>query len=91
MSENNQSHSLLEFPCRIDVKVMGRAGDDFAELVVALVRRHVPDVPEDAVRTRPSRRGNYLAVTVSVEAESREQMDALYRELTAHDRISIAL
>lgn len=82
---------VLEFPCRIDVKVMGRADEDFAELVVELVRRHVPDVTHDAVRSRHSRHGNYIALTVSVYAESREQMDALYRELTAHEKIAIAL
>lgn len=83
--------SLLEFPCRIDVKVMGRAEEDFAELVLELVRRHVPDLRDDAIRSRHSRHGNYVAITVSVYAESREQMDALYRELTAHERIAVAL
>lgn len=83
--------SLLEFPCEIDVKVMGRAEEGFTELVVELVRRHVPDVSADAVRSRPSSAGNYLAVTVSVRAESRDQMDALYRDLTAHEKIAVAL
>lgn len=83
--------SLLEFPCSIDVKVMGRAEQGFTELVVALVRRHVPDVRQDAVRSRYSRQGNYISLTVSVRAESREQMDALYRELSAHEKISVAL
>lgn len=83
--------SLLEFPCRIDVKVMGRAEEDFAALVTELVRQHVPEVSDDAVRSRHSRNGNFVAVTISVHAQSREQMDALYRELTAHEKISIAL
>jgi putative lipoic acid-binding regulatory protein len=85
------TNALLEFPCRIDVKVMGRADERFAELVLELVRRHVPDVTRDAVRSRLSQQGNYVALTVSVQAESREQMDALYRDLTAHEKIVIAL
>ena len=83
--------SLLEFPCRIDVKVMGRAEEGFAELVLELARRHVPELTADAVRSRHSSQGNYISLTVSVQAQSREQMDALYRELTAHEKISVAL
>lgn len=81
----------LEFPCRIDIKAMGPAGDDFTATVVEIVRRHVPELAEDAVTTRDSRQGNYVAVTVRVHAESREQMDAIYRELTAHESVTIAL
>lgn len=83
--------SLLEFPCHIDVKVMGRAEQDFTELVVELVRQHVPEINDRAVRTRASRNGNYIAVTIRVFAESRSQMDALYRELSAHEKIAMAL
>lgn len=83
--------SLLEFPCHIDVKVMGRAEQDFTELVVELVRQHVPEITDGAVRTRASRNGNYIAVTIRVFAESRSQMDALYRELSAHEKIAMAL
>lgn len=83
--------SAIKFPCHIDVKVMGRADEGFTDLVLELVRRHVPGLPDDAVTSRRSRQGNYIALTVSVHAESREQMDALYRELTAHEKISVAL
>ena len=56
-----------------------------------IVRRHVPDLPEDASRTRLSSGGKYLAVTVTFVAESREQLDALYRELSAHPRVVMLL
>lgn len=81
----------LEFPCRIDIKAMGPARDGFTATVVEIVRRHVPELAENAVTTRDSRQGNYVAVTVRVHAESREQMDAIYRELTAHESVTIAL
>ena len=56
-----------------------------------IVRRHVPDLPEDASHSRLSRGGKYLAVTVTFVAESREQLDALYRELSAHPRVVMLL
>jgi putative lipoic acid-binding regulatory protein len=87
----NTEPGTLKFPCRIDIKAMGPAHDAFTATVVEIVRRHVPDLAEDAVTTRDSRQGNYVAVTVRVQAESREQMDAIYRELTAHESVTIAL
>ncbi|MEX2523509.1 MAG: DUF493 domain-containing protein [Gammaproteobacteria bacterium] len=73
------------------VKAMGAAEEDFDGLVVSLVRRHSPDLAESAVKTRLSRNGNYMSVTVTVEARSREQLDAIYTDLTAHERVLIAL
>ncbi len=79
------------FPAEIPVKVMGEASDEFESWVVSTVRRHVPDLGEGAVTTRQSRRGRYVSVTVTVMARSREQMDALYRELSADERVKVAL
>ena len=56
-----------------------------------IVRRHVPHLPEGASHTRLSSGGKYLAVTVTFVAESREQLDALYRELSAHPRVVMLL
>jgi len=83
--------TLFDFPCEFPIKVMGEAADDFDSLVVSLVRRHSPDLGEGAVRTRKSRRGRYMAVTVTVQARSRAQLDAIYLELTAHERVLMAL
>ncbi|MGD9602842.1 MAG: YbeD family protein [Gammaproteobacteria bacterium] len=83
--------TLLKFPCDFPLKVMGHAADDFDALVVEIVRRHVPSLREGAVQRRPSRQGNYLAVTVTVQAESQQQLDDLYRELSGHARILMVL
>ena len=80
---------LLEFPARYPLKVMGRGEEDFEALVLEIVNRHVPGDLD--VRTRPSRDGNFLAVTVVFEAQSKAQLDALYMELTDHERVLMAL
>lgn len=84
---------LMEFPHRFPLKVMGRAVDDFSDQVLAIVGRHVPedDLASAQVSQRPSRDGNFLAVTVIFEARSQAQLDALYRDLTADDNIIMAL
>jgi hypothetical protein len=83
--------TLLQFPCSVPVKVMGLAGDEFIIAVLAIVRRHCPDFSDTALSERCSSGGRYLALTCEVQAKSREQMDALYRELSACDRVLMAL
>ncbi len=87
----NDEETLLEFPCDFPIKVMGRAADDFDAKVVEIVRRHAPDLTEAAVSVRESRGSNYLSVTVTVRATSKKQLDDIYRELTAHEQVMMAL
>ena len=82
---------LLTFPCRFPIKVVGAAEEGFEARVVAIVRRYALPLGEGAVTQRLSRGGRYIAVTVTVEAESREQLDAIYRALTADERVLVAL
>lgn len=86
-----QNDQVMEFPCSFAIKAMGLAEDDFDALVVSLVRQHVADLNEAAVSTKPSAGGKYISVTVTFEAESREQLDNIYRSVTAHDRVLMAL
>jgi len=83
--------SLLVFPCEFPIKAMGKAEAEFDSLVVGLVRKHYPDLLEGAVKTRLSNGGRYMAVTVTINAQSRQQLDNIYMELTAEERVLVAL
>ena len=83
--------ALFDFPCAFPIKAMGRDEADFEAAVVEIVRRHVPDLGEGSVSTRPSRGGRFLSVTVTINATSRDQLDAIYSELTADARVLMAL
>ncbi|MEM7293129.1 MAG: DUF493 domain-containing protein [Pseudomonadota bacterium] len=83
--------TLLEFPCAFSVKAMGESASDFASLVEGLVAEHVEEPAELSVRTRPSRAGKFTSVTVTFSATSKAQLDAIYRSLSAHKRIKMAL
>ena len=82
--------SPFEFPLIFPLKVIGRNADDFEGFVVSVVKTHAP-LSERTVTTRPSQSGKYLAVTVTFVAESREQLDAIYQELSGHERVLMAL
>jgi putative lipoic acid-binding regulatory protein len=83
--------TLLEFPCDFPLKIMGERADDFAQTVVGIVLRHAPGFRAETVEMRASSGGKYLSVTCTVWAESREQLDDLYRELTGHPAVKVVL
>jgi uncharacterized protein len=85
------SESLLEFPSDFPIKVVGLAADDFDELVVQIVRSHIPNLGREAISRRPSSQGKYLALTITLRVESQSQLDALYIELSGHERILMVL
>lgn len=89
MTEQNDEH--FNFPCDFPIKVMGRSDCELENTVVEIVSKHVTELGENAVKTRPSGKGNFIAVTVIVKATSREQLDNIYLELTSHKHVLMAL
>ncbi len=85
------SASLIEYPSPFPIKVMGAQADGFVEAIVAVARRHDPTFDASNLELRPSRGGNYLGVTITVTATSREQLDALYRDLSSHPMVKVVL
>ncbi|MDH3888732.1 MAG: DUF493 domain-containing protein, partial [Gammaproteobacteria bacterium] len=78
---SDEEESPLKFPCEFPVKAMGKTDCELDIIVVEIVRRHAPDLTEGAVYTRESTAGNYVSVTVRVNATSRAQLDAIYQDL----------
>jgi putative lipoic acid-binding regulatory protein len=82
---------IQEFPSEFHIKVMGRHGGELRALTQAIVERHAGALPESSIRSRTSADGNFLALTYTVMASSREQLDNIYRELTACKSVLMAL
>jgi len=83
--------SLLEFPCDFPIKAMGRSDSGFEVKALDIVRSHVPDFDAANMRSAVSRKGNYISVTFDLRATSQEQLDELYRELTACEKLLMVL
>ncbi|MGH8745361.1 MAG: YbeD family protein, partial [Burkholderiales bacterium] len=79
------------YPCEFPIKVMGRREGGFAQEVMQIVLRHAPDFEPATIEMRPSRQGKYLGLTLLIQARSREQLDALYRELCDHPAVVMVL
>jgi len=83
--------SLIEYPCDFPIKIMGKAEQDFTQTAVGIVKLHAPDFDETTIEVRESKGGNYLSITCTIRATSRDQLDALYRALTGHPMVSVVL
>jgi len=89
--EEGEVETLFEFPCQFPVKAMGPCCEEIEAAVLGIIRRHVKDLSEGAVTIKPSKKGNYTAITVMITAHSKKQLDAIYLDLTACEHVSIAL
>ncbi|MEQ1882057.1 MAG: DUF493 domain-containing protein [Burkholderiales bacterium] len=84
-------NSLIEYPTLFPLKVLGRREPRLAQSIVDIVRRHAPDFDPESVELRASKKNSYLSVTCTIQATSREQLDALYRELCDHPSVVMVL
>jgi putative lipoic acid-binding regulatory protein len=83
--------SLIRYPSAFPIKVMGAHAAGFVDAVVAMAMRFDPGFDPASVETRPSKAGNYLGVTITITATSREQLDDLYRALSSHPMVKVVL
>jgi len=88
---HTKTQSLLTFPCEFIIKAFGAASDEFEVAVISIIKNHIKDLHEDTFRTRPSKDGKYFAITITVHVDSQEQLDQIYRELSANPLILMAL
>ncbi len=83
--------SAITFPCQFPIKMMGRDTPEFRATARALVEKHAGAVADDAVQTALSRNARFVSVTVTIIAESQEQLDNIYRDVSSHDDVLMAL
>ncbi|WP_230405083.1 DUF493 family protein [Undibacterium rugosum] len=83
--------SLIEYPSEFPIKIMGAMHDAFAQTMVEVVTLHDPTFHAGKMDMRPSSKGTYLSVTVTVWATSRDQLDNLYRALSGHPMVKVVL
>jgi putative lipoic acid-binding regulatory protein len=86
-----RTDSLIEYPCRFPIKVMGAKVDGLVNAVTMIARQFDPSFDAATIELRESKGGNYLGITITINATSREQLDELYRTLSTHPMVKIVL
>ena len=89
--EPAQQKSLIEYPSRFPIKVMGNKVDGLVHAITLIARQFDPAFDATTVELRESKGGKYLGVTITVTATSREQLDELYRTLSTHPMVKVVL
>ncbi len=83
--------SLIVYPSKFPIKVMGMKVDGFVREVSLIARQLDPAFDATTIELRESKGGKYLGITMTVTATSREQLDELYRRLSAHALVKVVL
>jgi putative lipoic acid-binding regulatory protein len=83
--------SLIEYPSQFPIKVMGAQVDGFVDAIAHVARQFDPGFDASTIEQRPSKGGNYLGLTITITATSREQLDEIYRTLTTHPMVKVVL
>lgn len=91
MPEIPHDQSLIEYPSEFPIKVMGLMQESFAQTIVDVVILHDPTFHAGKMEMRPSTKGTYLSLTVTILAVNREQLDNLYRALSSHPMVKMVL
>ena len=86
-----EGETLLEFPCEFPIKAMGLTCDALEISVIEIINRHVDNLCEGALRMRPSKTGKYTAITITITAHSKLQLDNIYIDLTACEHVTMSL
>lgn len=91
MSEQSSQEELLKFPTDYPIKVVGRPSAEFRARIHAVVLKHAPNVETDRITERLSENGNFLSISYTIVAESREQVVALAKDLTAAEGVLMVI
>ncbi len=85
------AETLLEFPCDFPLKIMGLAQGNLAQEVLAVIHKFAPDYDGKGMEMRASSSGKYVSLTCTVNAQSKAQLDEIYRALTSHPLVKVVL
>ena len=82
---------LLSFPCEFQIKAMGKQVTGFDDRVREIVSRHLNGGKILDLRIRESGASKYVSVSCTIEATSRQQLDAIYLDLNSENDILLTL
>lgn len=80
---------LLDFPCDFNFKIMGVSSDTLQDEILAVIQQHAPG--DYRPSQRPSSKGNYTSISVSVVVTDKAHVEQLYRELSAIEDVRYVL
>lgn len=91
MTKPSPSEELLKFPTSFPIKIMGFSQENFPSAIANAIHEIVPDFNQEAMKISYSKEKKYMALAVTIEAQSKEQLDTIYKMLTSHPMVKVVL
>ena len=81
----------IVFPCDYPIKVVGDVRENFHSEVFDVVVRHDPTMTTDRVSQKTSRKGNFISISFMLQAQSKDQLEALFADLKQIESVRLVL
>lgn len=87
----NDDNQLLTFPCEFPIKVFGQNDPAFVNTITEIIERYVAAERILKVKDRLSSGNKFLAITITIQATSQQELDQIYQDLTDCNLVKMAL
>lgn len=87
----DQEPPKIEFPCDYPIKVLCSSHDELQSIVFEVFERHAPGFDQQTLTVRPSSKGTFTALTITITATGPEQLDALHKDLIATGMVKMVI
>lgn len=84
-------NKVIQFPCSYPLKVMGANTNEFYAVVSTIIEKNISSDEKVTYYSRVSSGNKYISITATFIAQSKEQIDAIYRELNGHTLVLTTL
>jgi putative lipoic acid-binding regulatory protein len=80
---------LLDFPCQQTFKIMGIAHERLPQDVITCLQVYAPG--DYTPKVKPSSKGTYHSISLSITVTSKAHMETLYVELAKLELVKVVL
>ncbi|MEO1888741.1 MAG: DUF493 domain-containing protein [Cycloclasticus sp.] len=84
-------NELMDYPCKFTIKAMGHAHIDLSVVVINIVKRHAKDAEHTPPQSKFSKSKKYISISLTITAQSKQQMDAIYQDLSDSEHVLMSL
>ena len=71
--------------------MMGRNTPEFRMTAISIIEAHTGTVDDRNLQISLSRNGSFVSITITISAQSQQQLDDIYEDVSAHDDVLMAL
>ena len=91
LNDIQNKETLFEFPCQFPIKIMANPEKETTEFILSVFEKYVSDYDKIDFKIKESKTGKYISITATFEAQSKDQLDSIYKEISGHSEVHMVL